>query len=116
MKSYFLLIFLLIISVTSFSLGKQEVLEELPRIRNVVLNCWGSLTIEQGEENRLTMQTTDYLQSKLKNQIFGDTLVLSVEGLQTGLNRSSIDYHLVLQEINSIENRSDGKIVIEPVK
>jgi len=113
MKRLFIFLILIIVSSYCFSLGRTEVQEKLPRINKVVLNNWGKLNIEKGDENKLQIKTSEYLHSKMKTQIFGDTLVLSIEGIQTGLNRSAINYHLFLRDLSSIENRSTGIILVQ---
>ncbi len=100
-----------------YSLGaKEQVVKTLSGVTKVVLRSGGTLHITQGGDEKIETHGTDYQLSKLKTAVYGDTLVLSIEGIQTGLNRGNIEYYLTLETISGVENYSTGDILGGPIR
>ena len=100
-----------------YSFGaKEQAVKTLSGVTRVVLRSWGTLHITQGGDEKIETHGTEYQLSKLKTAVYRDTLELSIEGIQTGLNRGHIDYYLTLDTISGVENHSTGEIVCESIR
>ena len=108
-----LLLGALAVSYTS-GMGTEEV-REFSGVKKLVFNCWGTLYLEQGDKERLTIDAGNFILTKLKTEVHGETLYISVSGIQTGTNLRNIKFYLSLLEVEEITTHSSGKVLAGPI-
>jgi len=97
-----------------------KIIRPVKGVMNVVLASFGNLVINQGDENRLIIETTKKIEKILVCKQEGSTLNLEIEksdcwvcrfiGLFDGSKNNYLTYYLTLKNINEIISEGSGNI------
>jgi len=112
---FLLVVFSTLVCSLSFGFGTREV-REISGVRNVVFNCWGTLYLEQGDKEGLTIEASKFMLTKIKTEVHNKTLYVSVSGIQTGTNIRNMKFYLTLRDVDEITTHSSGKVITGPLK
>jgi hypothetical protein len=82
----------------------------------VTLAGMGTLLIEFGEEEALTIEAEDNLIDHIETEVRGDTLVIGIENGYTFKPTKSIRYHLTVTDLTAIKVSGLGDVEIDPLK
>jgi hypothetical protein len=83
---------------------------------SVILEGFGNVFVQQGQDESLSVQTDDNLISLLEIKVQGKELRL---GLKPGLEirpSKSITYNLIVQDLNRVTLSGSGNFYVEPVQ
>jgi hypothetical protein len=90
---------------------KTEV-RQLVDFRGIVLNAYGEMTIEQGDESSITLEADESVLEKLKTEVVGGELRVSIVGswftrfktaAKAGLTSQKIRYLVKLRDLDRLE-------------
>lgn len=104
---------------TNTILGSGDIVSQTFEVSNfdrVNLEGFGTVFIEQGQTENLSVQTDDNIMSLLDIRVQGNELKL---GLKRGYNvnpSESITFNLTVRDLNAVEVEGSGDFYVEPVK
>lgn len=119
----FALLFLPSLACGSFTTnsvrGSGEIVTQTFDVSNferVSLEGFGSVFIEQGPTERLSVQTDENIIPLLDIRVQGNELILGIRRGYDVIPSQSIDFNLTVQDLNAIALEGSGDFQVEPAK
>ena len=91
--------------------NKTTEVRDLESFNSVELTVRGTLVIEQGDKDSITIETYKNLMPLVTTNVSSGKLTIGVkEGYQVGASEGDLDFRLMAKDLNSISNSSLGSI------